>query len=109
MNRAKHTKLDKPPVSERHRRTENSASSLCPDARLLSCTDAATYCGVSRATYRAWLDKGLLPKAIRGTRRYDKKALDDALDKLSGISDDAEQCNDYDAWKANNASQTETR
>lgn len=53
--------------------------------RLLSGTDAAAYCGVSLNTWSKWVAAGTMPPPVAGTRRWDRKAIDLALDKLSGI------------------------
>jgi hypothetical protein len=52
--------------------------------RLLSGTAAAAYCGVTLNTWSKWVASGLVPKPVIG-RRWDKRAIDLALDKLSGI------------------------
>jgi hypothetical protein len=51
----------------------------------MSGVDAAAYCGVTPETFSRWVAKEYLPKAVIG-RRWDRKALDLALDRLSGIS-----------------------
>jgi predicted DNA-binding transcriptional regulator AlpA len=53
--------------------------------RLLSGADAAAYCGVAPATFSKWVAEGTVPKPLPGTRRWDRKAIDLALDKASGI------------------------
>ena len=53
--------------------------------RLMSGADVATYCGITLATLAAWISTGRLPGPLPGTRRWDRKALDLALDKASGI------------------------
>ncbi|MGH1352783.1 MAG: hypothetical protein ACRBBN_18550 [Methyloligellaceae bacterium] len=76
--------------------------------RGLTIREAADHCGISISCFRAWIRDGLVPGPWPGTKRYDKKALNDALDKLSGI----EQSNPttaYDSWKAKqNAHSTKT-
>lgn len=52
--------------------------------RLLSGTDAASYCGITLNTWSKWVAAGLMPKPAIG-RRWDKKAIDLALDKASGL------------------------
>lgn len=54
--------------------------------RLISGPDAAAYLGVSRATFTKWAANGILPKPIPNTRYWDRKAIDLALDKTSGIA-----------------------
>jgi predicted DNA-binding transcriptional regulator AlpA len=66
------------------------------DPRLLSGADAAAYCGVTAATFAKWVSDGRAPKPLPGTRRWDRKAIDLALDKASGISPAAER-EDVDA------------
>lgn len=52
--------------------------------RLMSGSEAAAYCGVTPATWSKWVADGAMPKAAIG-RRWDRKAIDLALDKASGI------------------------
>jgi hypothetical protein len=51
--------------------------------------EAAEYVGVSLEQFRLERDKGLWPPVDRGCRRntYDRKQLDDAVDRLSGLGD----------------------
>jgi predicted DNA-binding transcriptional regulator AlpA len=53
--------------------------------RLLSGPDAAAYLGISRATFAKWTYNGTLPRPLSNTRYWDRKAIDLALDKMSGI------------------------
>jgi hypothetical protein len=78
-------------------------------ARLLSRLRAAAYCDLSPGTFSNWVAAGRLPPPLPGTRRWDRHAIDVALDKLSGTkapsiapSDDpfAEWELAYDARKA---------
>ncbi len=52
--------------------------------RLLSGAEAAAYCGVTAATFSKWVAANLMPKPVIG-RRWDRKAIDLMLDRLSGI------------------------
>lgn len=56
--------------------------------RLLSRQEAAAYCGCSTATFSGWVAAGHMPKPLFGSKRWDKKAIDDALDKASGLAND---------------------
>jgi hypothetical protein len=47
--------------------------------------DVAAYLGITPATFAKWVATGRAPKPLPGTRRWDRKAVDIALDKLSGI------------------------
>ncbi|AUC97086.1 hypothetical protein CWS35_24695 [Bradyrhizobium sp. SK17] len=55
------------------------------EQRLISGADAAAYCGVTPATFSKWVAAGVIPPPIPGTRRWDRKAIDQALDRASGI------------------------
>jgi excisionase family DNA binding protein len=48
-------------------------------------SEAAAYLGISPATFSKWVAAGTIPKPIPNTRRWDRKAIDRALDKASGI------------------------
>lgn len=48
-------------------------------------SEAAAYLGLTRASFSKWVADGRAPKPLHGTRRWDRKAIDLALDKLSGI------------------------
>lgn len=67
--------------------------------RLLSGADAAAYCSVTPPTFSRWVAIGVMPRPIPGTRRWDRRAIDQMLDKASGITwpdtDDP-----FEAWKA---------
>jgi predicted DNA-binding transcriptional regulator AlpA len=54
--------------------------------RLLTRQQAAEYCGCSVATFSGWVSAGHMPKPLFGSRRWDKKAIDIALDKASGLT-----------------------
>jgi hypothetical protein len=47
--------------------------------------EAAAYYGLSASTFSGWVAAGRLPGPLPGTRRWDRKAIDASLDKLSGI------------------------
>jgi predicted DNA-binding transcriptional regulator AlpA len=48
--------------------------------------EVAAYLGIASATFAKWVANGRAPKPLPGTRRWDRKAIDLALDKISGIS-----------------------
>lgn len=63
-----------------------------PDPRLLTKDAAAEYCSLTPSGFTSWVKEGRLPRSIPGTHRWDRKAIDVALDRLSGIeSDDASE------------------
>lgn len=56
--------------------------------RMLSRAGAASYCNVAPRTFSDWVARRILPGPVPGTRRWDRKALDLALDANSGITHD---------------------
>lgn len=70
----------------------------------MSGSAAAAYCGVTLATWSKWVAAGTVPAPLSGTRRWDRKALDLALDKASGIVATTAAADDTDAaetaWEA---------
>jgi excisionase family DNA binding protein len=66
--------------------------------RGLTLQQAAKYCGIGPSTYRRWVENGVMPDTMPGTRRYDRLAIDDALDKMSQRNQGSGSA--YDAWKA---------
>jgi predicted site-specific integrase-resolvase len=67
-------------------------------ARLASEKEAAEYIGVEVATFRAWVSSGRLPQPIADCGKYDLRAIDLAIDRISGIGG---ATNALDAWRAN--------
>uniref|UniRef100_A0A939S4I8 Helix-turn-helix domain-containing protein n=1 Tax=Bradyrhizobium barranii subsp. barranii TaxID=2823807 RepID=A0A939S4I8_9BRAD len=75
------------------------------EPRLLSGKAAAAYCSVTLNTWSKWVTAGLMPKPVIG-RRWDKRAIDQMLDKLSGIeapSGPAEEENPFEKWMREDA------
>jgi hypothetical protein len=66
-------------------------------ARLATEKEAAETAGLDLATFRAWVASGKLPKPIPDCNKYDLKAIDAALDRVSGLGGPA---NALDAWRA---------
>ncbi|MEY9181935.1 hypothetical protein GA0061099_102021 [Bradyrhizobium yuanmingense] len=75
---------DKPSPAEL-RRSERilRADQIAP--RGLTKASAAAYCGCSKDAFNTWVKKGLVPEAIPGTQRWDRKAIDWYLDRASGL------------------------
>lgn len=69
------------------------------EPRLLTKAQAASYCSLSPAGFDDWRRKGAIPAPLSGTARWDRRALDAALDKLSGLVHHEEPGNAYDEWK----------
>lgn len=61
--------------------------------------EAAAYLAVTPATFAKWVVAGTAPKPLPGTRRWDRKAIDTALDKASGITPATSQEDAWDAWQ----------
>jgi hypothetical protein len=66
-------------------------------ARLVSEKEAAEAIGLELATFRAWVSCGRLPKPIEDCGKFDLKAIDAAVDRISGLGGGA---NALDAWRA---------
>jgi hypothetical protein len=67
--------------------------------RLLTREQAAAYCGVGTTTFTIWIRRGIIPGPVPETHRWDRKAIDVALDALSRIDDKLEG-NALDQWRA---------
>jgi hypothetical protein len=65
-------------------------------ARLVSEQKAVEEIGLDVATLRAWVQCGRLPKPLTDCGKYDLKALDAALDRISGLGTAS---NALDAWR----------
>jgi hypothetical protein len=76
--------------------------------RGLTKQEAAEYCGCNTlAAFDQWRAKGIVPPPIPGTNRWDRKALDLALDRASGLPSDggsAVEASAYKKWRAGRAS-----
>lgn len=80
----------------------NEGDAVTEPPRLMSGATAAAYCGVMPATWSKWVASGVMPKPVEFTRRWDRKAIDLALDKSSGIATPsvASQGDEFATWKA---------
>ena len=79
-------------------------------ARLLSRHRAASYCCLSVSGFSEWVKSGRLPPPLPGTSRWDLKAIDRALDGLSGLHDTKDSVTEslaLDEWRANRARRSE--
>ena len=72
------------------------------DARCLSVREMASYCQLTTNGVRSWVSRGILPPPLPGTRRWDRKAVDVALDRLSGLKNETVEENDFDRWLREN-------
>lgn len=70
------------------------------EPRGLSKADAAAYAGCdSLSTFNDWIRRGIMPGSIPGTHKWDRKAIDAALDQLSGLQPTIAP-SPFDQWKA---------
>jgi hypothetical protein len=65
--------------------------------RLVSDKEAAEEIGIPLATFRAWVAAGRLPQAIPDIGKWDLRAIDAALDRISLLGS---ATNALDAWRA---------
>ena len=65
-------------------------------ARLVGEREAAESIGLEVATFRAWVAAGRLPRPLPDCGKYDLKALDAAIDRVSGLGNAA---NALDSWR----------
>lgn len=82
--------------------TQRSTIATVPP-RGLSRVDAAAYCGLSRDGFDEWVKRGIVPGPISRTQRWDRKAIDLALDRASGLESDQKENDPFAVWKARRA------
>lgn len=72
------------------------------EPRGLSKEDAAAYAGCeSMSSFNDWIRRGIMPGPIPGTHKWDRKAIDAALDRLSGLEVKiAQEMSPFDKWEA---------
>jgi hypothetical protein len=70
------------------------------EPRGMSKEDAAAYAGAgSLSTFNDWIRREIMPGPIPGTHKWDRKAIDAALDRLSGLEPTIAP-SPFDRWKA---------
>lgn len=75
--------------------------------RGLSKQEAAEYCGCeTTGAFDRWRAKGIVPGPIPGTARWDRRALDAALDRASGLVTKSDELSPFQRWVAENAEKT---
>jgi hypothetical protein len=67
-----------------------------PVPRLVTEQKAAEHIGLDLATFRSWVRCGRLPKPLPDCGKFDLKAVDAALDRISGLGNSN---NALDAWR----------
>lgn len=76
-------------------------SRLPLDKRLcLTRAEVGELCGLTPAAVSAWVRKGILPPPIAGTQRFDRRAVEKALDNAAGRVSHDDSGDVYDSWKA---------
>jgi hypothetical protein len=66
--------------------------------------EAAAYCGCeTTAAFSDWIRRQIVPGPIPGTNRWDRKAIDLALDRASGLETRLQE-SPLEAWRARRAS-----
>jgi hypothetical protein len=65
--------------------------------RLVSEQEAVEETGIPLATFRSWVQSKRLPGPLPEIDKYDMKAIDQAIDRISGLGGPA---NALDAWRA---------
>jgi hypothetical protein len=78
--------------------------------RGLTREDAAAYCGLTPEGFDDWVKRGVVPGPIAGTQRWDRKAIDLALDRASGIqSASGDAVSPYEEWRRRREGQNARR
>ena len=67
--------------------------------RGLTIEESAKHLGLSVSGFRHWMKRSGIKCRITGTHRYDIKAIDAALDKLSGLAPVAQR-DEFEEWEA---------
>lgn len=70
------------------------------EPRCMKRAEAAAYLSLDPSSLDVWVAKGIVPGPIPGTHRWDRRAIDAALDRLSGLQQDESLDDSYEAWKA---------
>lgn len=79
---------------------------MSDEPRLLTREQAAAYCGYSRSGFSRLVANGALPGPIPGLARWDKKAIDAKLDRISGLNAPAnDEPLTWSKWKQENPEQ----
>lgn len=66
--------------------------------RLISRAEAAKYCGISTSRFSQWVTAGVMPMPIRGTRRWDRIAIERVIDARSALNDNKKS--GFAAWRS---------
>lgn len=70
-------------MHQKRRSMKSPANDNSP--RLIGRREAADYLGIGMSTFSLWVSTHKMPQAVPGTRKWDRRAIDDKLDQISGI------------------------
>ena len=85
----------------------NSSKAELTQRRGMTREEAAVYCGCeSMAAFSDWVRRGIVPGPLPGTHRWDRKAIDAALDRASGLETTLQE-SPLEAWRAQRARATQ--
>jgi predicted DNA-binding transcriptional regulator AlpA len=73
------------------------------ESLVLTRSQAAAMCGISVHTFDQWVQKGILPPAIRKTRRWSRVAVERALAAQAHAPPADNHSSPFEEWKRNHA------
>ena len=79
-----------------------AADTITP--RLMTRAQAAGYCAMTPSRFSQLVKAGTLPAAVPGTTRWDRLAIDAALDKFAGLKSPEQSGSALDRWLSKNGS-----
>jgi len=68
--------------------------------RMITKVEAAQYCGLTPSGFSSWVKRGVLPNSVPGTNRWDRKAIDAKIDRLSGLQPQMNDDTNFDEMEA---------
>ena len=81
-------------------------SHASPASRLANRCQLAEDSGISDREVSNWVTRGLLPPPLSGTRRWDFKAVEQHLDRLSGLTALGSENDPFAEWMAGRDART---
>jgi hypothetical protein len=82
------------------------ANRILIEQRRVTRVEAAAYCGLIPEGFDEWVKQGIVPCPIPRAQRWDRKAIDVALDRASGLQSPAGEDDAFERWRANHADLT---
>lgn len=68
-------------------------------SRLMCRKEAAKYCGISTSRFSQWVTSGVMPLPIRGTKRWDRLAIERMIEARNAIANDNKK-GGFAAWRS---------